>query len=211
MVTALASPANAYSYRYYSVGYDSLQFGTYTGIYTYHNFLGVTVSPGTDCRNPYANSANPIFYTQWVSISGATDQIEMGFGQQCEAFSYVFTGYRQGGTWHTLDIWEAAPDVNGHYFDIHRLNTQWQFWYDCCQLPWSLNWGVLGNWVGVGIESADINIVVPNHWFQTLNYTKNEGPWTGWSGNDQLVDPPWMCGRWLAAPVRWSAAQNTSC
>lgn len=184
-ISAMLPPqgARAFSYRYYSVAFEQAPAYALTGVLSIHADLSITVSPGVACTVPYDDRANPVFLTQWVTMSQTSNQIEIGTGHQCDGVVYQFWGYRVNGTWEPIDFEYISPTGNGRYFEIFRLSQGGHaYWHYRIQglekaVLW---WDVAGYFVDAGLETSDVSAVVPNHWFSELQKTSYEGPWTYW-------------------------------
>jgi hypothetical protein len=218
LVVANPQLALAGTGRWYSVLFDYSGSGVQTGALSVHAYTGLSVPTGTNCNIVYADDANPIYLTQWVTFNQqATEHVEVGYAWQCNSVGYRFWGYRTGGTWHRLGEEFLGLDANGHYFATYQLTTDgranWYFEIDGVRKPGTYSSALKGQFVDVGIETSYQSNAAVNHWFSQLQLTINQSPWQPWGSGSQFtrVDAgASLCGI-KRSTTQWSAAEANPC
>lgn len=212
--TSQPRPAAGFNYRLYSNATEEGYPYAQTGVYSYHAFGPVTASPGFNCSVFASNDSNFVVFDQWViqNLGGPANQVEIGVVNQCSnAYVYRFAAVWKDGLFYVLSRTLIAPDLNGHYFDLHRISsggfTTWHFWYDGVEIA-AMDWNMAGVRINVGLESSDSNAQVPSHWFSLLKFTQNELPWQDFgTGAPTFILTSPMCGYYETYYTRWAAGQ----
>lgn len=101
----------------YSVGQETSYAGEYAGLGVTRVDRAVDGQANTGCGDYF--TGNPVYQTQWVSLPGPGDWIEVGTGHQCgDTKRYWFWGYGQGGDWNPIGVRGGVNNGESHRFVI---------------------------------------------------------------------------------------------
>lgn len=190
------SPAVAQQFHYFSSAMEDTGAG-FTGVKEYRSNQAVSGIPNTGCTTHY--SGNPVYQTMWINIA-AGQWYELGTAHQCgDTFRYYFWGYGVNGNWYPIGEEDNVTNGQSKWFSINRVNHGQNFSFDF-RVNGTLKGQVInqtsGTKVVVLLESYAQNASTKFAEVE-LQYQKNDGAWTFWTGRDDTNIDAVMCGRWV--------------
>jgi len=207
-------PAAIPSTSHYSVAEEHSLGTSYSGLTATRSDGPFTISSGSNCSNIYVTPV--VYQTEWARFPSSSPLgsgwVEIGTAHRCSNDTkYWYWGYGYS-VWYELGHSGPVSAV-GHAFTLKRQGgSQWHMIVDYTDMGYvDYNGNVMtANVLQAGLETYDVNAVIPSHTYTSLRYTVNEGSWIYWAGFDGWSIDPGLCGGWNTAST-WRAAENSSC
>lgn len=200
----------AITFHSYSVGRETTGSG-FTGVRSNRYDMAVSDIPDTGCGAPFTGSA--VYQTEWVASGDGLNWREIGTGHQChDTYRYWYWAYGVDGGFYPIGEQLGISNGQAHIFKISRAfdgtANRYYFAVD------NITKGTLYSErtfarVEAGLESLAGSADVI---FSTglLEYQKNNGAFSDWSGKDAKVVDNNMCGQWNF-DTTWQSGEGSAC